>query len=71
MMNQVSLSSKAESVLEDVVKGETMGDVLYFWARLEMDGGVSGSGDVLTFWSMCDMLNGGSCRYIVFFWTSN
>ncbi|KAI4302295.1 hypothetical protein MLD38_038064 [Melastoma candidum] len=53
---------QAESVLEDVVKGETMGDVLYFWACLEMDGSVNGTNDVVTFWTMCDMLNGGSCR---------
>ncbi|KAI4382677.1 hypothetical protein MLD38_008613 [Melastoma candidum] len=59
---QVSLSSRAESVLEQVIKDETKGDVLYFWARLDMDGGVSRSSDVLTFWSMCDMLNGGRCR---------
>lgn len=59
---KVSLSPKAEKVLEESVQGEEKGDVMYFWARLDMDGGVSGSNDVLTFWSMCDILNGGGCR---------
>lgn len=62
---QVSLSPKAEKVLEESVQGEEKGDVMYFWARLDMDGGVSGSDDVLTFWSMCDILNGGGCRYVM------
>ena len=60
-VKQVSLSSKAEHVLEERIQNETNGDVLYFWAPLAMDGRVTGS-NVLTFWSMCDILNGGNCR---------
>ncbi|PKI68577.1 hypothetical protein CRG98_011063 [Punica granatum] len=59
---KVSLSTAAEKVLEEMIQGKPKGDVIYFWARLDMDGGVAGMEDVLTFWSMCDMLNGGGCR---------
>ncbi|KAL5800388.1 hypothetical protein ACOSQ4_033272 [Xanthoceras sorbifolium] len=58
---KVSLSLRAEKVLEEKIQ-ETKGDVMFFWAHLDMDGGVEGSKDMLTFWSICDMLNGGSCR---------
>nr|XP_027104880.1 uncharacterized protein LOC113725741 isoform X1 [Coffea arabica] len=59
---KASLSTKAEQVLEEVVQRNTKGDVIYFWAMLDMDGGFMGRNDVLTFWSMCDILNGGNCR---------
>lgn len=59
---QVALSTKAEQVLEAIVQKNTKGDVIYFWAKLDMNGGYLGSSDVLTFWSMCDILNGGNCR---------
>lgn len=58
---KASLSLKAEKVLEETIRENTKGDVIYFWARLDKDG-VRGSNDVLTFWSMCDILNGGHCR---------
>ncbi|GMH11239.1 hypothetical protein Nepgr_013080 [Nepenthes gracilis] len=58
----VSLSNKAEFVLEKKIQRQTKGDVMYFWTRLGMDGGLTGSYDSLTFWSMCDVLNGGQCR---------
>lgn len=59
------MSISAEKVLEETVQ-ETEGDVMYFWAHLDMDGGFTrNNNDVLTFWSMCDILNGGHCRYIV------
>ncbi|XP_061975552.1 uncharacterized protein LOC133697166 [Populus nigra] len=58
---KVSLSFKAEKVLEERTQEENK-DVMYFWARLGMDGGVTGSNEELTFWSMCDVLNGGRCR---------
>lgn len=59
------MSITAEKVLEETIQ-ETEGDVMYFWAHLDMDGGFTGNNnDVLTFWSMCDILNGGHCRYIV------
>ncbi|KAF5729446.1 hypothetical protein HS088_TW21G01612 [Tripterygium wilfordii] len=58
---KVSLSIKAEKVLEEKIQKETIGDVIYFWARLDMVHGVAESAE-LTFWSMCDILNGGHCR---------
>ncbi|XP_052187071.1 uncharacterized protein LOC127797913 [Diospyros lotus] len=61
---KVSLSSKAEKVLEEIIKTETKGDVIYYWASLGTDGGLLGTNDVLTFWSMCDILNGGNCRTV-------
>lgn len=59
---QATLSTKAGQVLEEVVQKNIKGDAIYFWAKLDMDGGSMGSNDVLTFWSMCDVLNGGNCR---------
>ena len=53
---------KAEKVLEETIQENTKGDVVYFWARLKIDGGEAGSKNALTFWSMCDILNGGNCR---------
>ncbi|XVF82979.1 hypothetical protein PTKIN_Ptkin16aG0095800 [Pterospermum kingtungense] len=58
---KVSLSTKAEEVLEETIKG-SKGDGMYFWARLDVDGGGAGTNEALTFWSMCDMLNAGHCR---------
>lgn len=57
------MSTAGEKVLEQMIQEKPKGDVIYFWARLDMDGGVTGMEDVLTFWSMCDILNGGGCRY--------
>ncbi|XP_043699892.1 uncharacterized protein LOC122650553 isoform X2 [Telopea speciosissima] len=59
---KVSLSAEAEKVLEDTILAENKGDVLYFWARLDLDGGDRGGNDKLTFWSICDVLNVGHCR---------
>lgn len=63
-LKQASLSLKAEKVLEETIRENTTGDVIYFWARVDKDG-VKGSNDVLTFWSMCDILNGGHCRHVI------
>ncbi|XP_024991045.1 uncharacterized protein LOC112525238 [Cynara cardunculus var. scolymus] len=59
---KVSLSSKAERVLEGTVHQKHRGDVIYFWARADMGGKLTGSNHVLTFWSLCDVLNAGNCR---------
>ncbi|KAI3734662.1 hypothetical protein L6452_14137 [Arctium lappa] len=59
---KVSLSSKAERVLEGTVHQKHRGDVIYFWARADMDSELAGSNHILTFWSMCDVLNAGNCR---------
>ncbi|KAL3838248.1 hypothetical protein ACJIZ3_022839 [Penstemon smallii] len=59
---KVALSQKAEEVLEKTIQENTKGDVIYFWASLDMDGGIVGSNDLLTFWSTCDIMNGGRCR---------
>ncbi|KAL6129301.1 hypothetical protein ACLB2K_072653 [Fragaria x ananassa] len=61
---KVSLSKKAEKVLDEVIQDNTKGDVIYFWSRLNMNGGVTGSKDALTFWSACDILNEGHCRKV-------
>ncbi|OIV90590.1 hypothetical protein TanjilG_01671 [Lupinus angustifolius] len=61
---KVALSTEAELVLEETMHGYFKGDVIYFWGRLDMDGGVIGSNNALTFWSMCDILNGGNCRTV-------
>jgi len=59
---KVSLSSKAEESLENIIKQETKGEIIYFWTRLDIDGDAYGSKNALTFWSMCDILNQGNCR---------
>jgi len=60
---QVSLSIKAERILEETIQHESKGDTIYFWARLSMDSGRTGTSESLSFWSMCDVFNGGKCRY--------
>ncbi|XP_075499447.1 LOW QUALITY PROTEIN: uncharacterized protein LOC142537843 [Primulina tabacum] len=59
---KVSLSKKAEEVLEKTIQENSRGDVIYYWACLDMDSGIVGSNDLLTFWSTCDVVNGGRCR---------
>ncbi|KAL6573454.1 hypothetical protein OROHE_001913 [Orobanche hederae] len=59
---KVSLSKKAEEVLEKTIQENTRGDVIYFWACLDRDGGIIGNNDLLTFWSTCDVMNAGRCR---------
>ncbi|KAK7279514.1 hypothetical protein RJT34_24567 [Clitoria ternatea] len=61
---KVALSAESEKVLEEAMQENFRGDVIYFWGRLDMDGGVIGSKNALTFWSMCDILNGGNCRTV-------
>ncbi|XP_059307857.1 uncharacterized protein LOC132059294 isoform X1 [Lycium ferocissimum] len=61
-MYQVSLSKNAELALEETTQAKAKGDVIYYWAHLDVDGGFTGSNDARTFWSMCDILNGGNCR---------
>ena len=64
LWRQVSLSSKAEESLENIIQKDTKGEIVYFWTRLDIDGDALGSKNALTFWSMCDILNRGNCRYI-------
>lgn len=59
---RVSLSIKAERILEETIQHESKGDTIYFWACLSMDSGHIGTNDSLSFWSMCDVFNGGKCR---------
>ncbi|KAL9251439.1 hypothetical protein AKJ16_DCAP14950 [Drosera capensis] len=59
---KVSLSVKAEGILEKIIEREARGDVMYFWKCLEIDTGLSTNNELLTFWSLCDILNGGQCR---------
>ncbi|KAG2310201.1 hypothetical protein Bca52824_021758 [Brassica carinata] len=58
----VSLSSKAEGSLENIIQQDTKGEIVYFWTRLDIDGDALGRKNALTFWSMCDILNRGNCR---------
>ncbi|CAI0410803.1 unnamed protein product [Linum tenue] len=59
---KVSLSPKAEKVLEEKIQRETVGDVVYFWTRLDKDYEATASSAKLGFWSICDLLNAGHCR---------
>lgn len=62
-LEQVSLSSRAEKVLEEIIQGQTKGDAFYFWTHLNVNDGPAQKKRSPTFWSMCDILNGGNCRY--------
>ncbi|CDY14153.1 BnaC02g02700D [Brassica napus] len=59
---KVSLSSKAEGSLENIIQKDTKGEIVYFWTRLDIDADALGIKNALTFWSMCDILNRGNCR---------
>ncbi|XP_074366325.1 uncharacterized protein LOC141707188 isoform X1 [Apium graveolens] len=59
---KVALTSNAEKALENTIQENPKGDVIYFWARMDIDDGLIGSNAMLTFWSMCDVFNGGNCR---------
>lgn len=59
---EVSLSVKAERVLEETIQPQFKGDTVYFWTRLDMDLGLSESNRLNSFWTLCDVLNGGYCR---------
>ncbi|XP_068646128.1 uncharacterized protein [Aristolochia californica] len=60
---KISLSGKAEHVLESTIQAETKGDVIYYWVRSDIDPG-TGQNANLDFWSLCDILNAGHCREI-------
>ncbi|PIA54895.1 hypothetical protein AQUCO_00901063v1 [Aquilegia coerulea] len=57
---KVSLSVRAEMVLEETIQEDTEGDTIYYWAKLDLDNG--DADETLTFWSLCDIMNGGHCR---------
>lgn len=58
------MSAEAEGALTEALQENSKGDVIYFWAQLDIDQGVIGGSNSLAFWSMCDILNGGNCRYV-------
>ncbi|XP_057780368.1 uncharacterized protein LOC130998945 isoform X2 [Salvia miltiorrhiza] len=55
-----SLSKNAERLLLEAIEARRHGDVLYFWARLDMDPRYQSEQD---FWSFCDAINAGNCRF--------
>eukprot|EP00250_Pteridium_aquilinum_P016552 c23159_g1_i1 orf=709-3948(-) len=59
---KVSLSGKAESVLYDAVKGRNSGDIVYFWASLDLHSNQKSR--QRDFWSFCDAINNGNCRQV-------
>ncbi|CAN6477088.1 unnamed protein product [Victoria cruziana] len=61
---KVSLSAEAEQVLEKCINAEPRGDVIYFWARSDIDNPHFDIQKNIDFWSMCDVLNGGNCRHL-------
>ncbi|XP_078446174.1 uncharacterized protein LOC144715150 [Wolffia australiana] len=56
---KVSLSAQAEMALTEALQNDTMGDVFYFWAKLDLE---IQRDAPLDFWSTCDILNNGRCR---------
>lgn len=65
-LKQVSLSDKAAEVLEKTIQSENKGDVIYYWALMDVDPMDEEIEDI-DFWSMCDDLNNGNCRYLLSF----
>jgi len=59
---QVSLSISAEEVLEKTAQEKSEGDVIYFWAPMNMVQKDEEENERADFWSMCDILNAGHCR---------
>ncbi|KAL5981828.1 hypothetical protein ACLOJK_015894 [Asimina triloba] len=57
---RVSLSTKAETILEETLQVETKGDTFYYWAQTDLYNKEKNAN--LSFWSVCDILNGGNCR---------
>ncbi|XP_038891990.1 uncharacterized protein LOC120081305 [Benincasa hispida] len=57
---KVSLSRKAGKILEEAIQENTRGEVIYFWAYMEVDSGVIDSDDG-PFWYTCDVFNRGHC----------
>ncbi|KAK9158694.1 hypothetical protein Scep_005268 [Stephania cephalantha] len=60
---KVSLSEKAEKILEETILVENE-DVIYYWARLELNRAGTGSKNNLTFWSLCEISNADYCRSV-------
>uniref|UniRef100_A0A0A0KWP4 Glycosyl transferase family 1 domain-containing protein n=1 Tax=Cucumis sativus TaxID=3659 RepID=A0A0A0KWP4_CUCSA len=58
---KVSLSKKAGQVLEEAIQENTGGEVIYFWAYLDVGFEVIDSDDS-PFWQICDIFNRGHCR---------
>ncbi|XP_074308131.1 uncharacterized protein LOC141643010 isoform X2 [Silene latifolia] len=59
---EVSLSVKAEKILEENIQHHIKGDVMYFWTSLDLDHAQAGRDSLISFWSICDALNRGNCR---------
>ncbi|KAL9242083.1 hypothetical protein vseg_016119 [Gypsophila vaccaria] len=60
---EVSLSTKAEKILEETIQRQTKGDIIYFWIPLDLDPAATGRDGLVSFWSICDVLNAGHCRF--------
>lgn len=61
---KLSLSEHAEEVLEQTTREKSDGDVIYYWASLNVDQINEEENEAIDFWSMCDILNAGNCKNI-------
>ncbi|THU47717.1 hypothetical protein C4D60_Mb09t18580 [Musa balbisiana] len=59
---KVSLSHAAEEVLEKTIQGQSKGDIIYYWAVMDMGLNKVDINRKLDFWSTCDLLNAAKCR---------
>lgn len=57
--------------MEEAIQENTRGEVIYFWAHLDVDHRVLNSDDGYPFWSVCDIFNRGLCRYVRYSTFSN
>lgn len=65
IVKQVSLSHAAEEVLEKTIQGQSKGDIIYYWAVMDMGLNKVDINRKLDFWSTCDLLNAAKCRYFI------
>ncbi|URE34295.1 Glycosyl transferases group 1 [Musa troglodytarum] len=59
---KVSLSHAAEEVLEKTTQRQSKGDIIYYWAVMDMGLNKVDINRKLDFWSTCDLLNAAKCR---------
>lgn len=59
---KVALSVKAEEVLENAIQDTSRGDVIYYWALVDIDWKDRKETRNIDFWSLCDIMNAGKCR---------
>lgn len=61
------MSPLAERVLEKAIREQPKGDIMYYWAVMDIEVDKAKTNKKLDFWSICDHLNAAQCRYKIIF----